>query len=328
MLTPTKEKTWNYSVNNAVNTGVLLTDASYIMYGIKAALVAAGWTVQMSSNRASYGAADYWASYANVVWTTNAVGSWIVLRNAQLAGGAFEVLLVCDGYGGTSPGVGLSVASSAFSGGSLTAAPTATNVKAMTTMSSDRIASGTAAKQWHVIYSSDLQVTRVFVTGGGAVNLYWAFEKLKTPPGNIAEIDNWNATAMHGSSGTGVATVAQLNASTANSTGFYNASTAAIPHGYTCESYNGTTLAGLVTAYSPEEHGSNQIWPAWPVGIVGYNIGLTPPWVYEPRGQLYDVLWGPNTLITGSTYDGAGSKTWVKMGALWQPWSGASPVIS
>jgi hypothetical protein len=335
MLTPTKEKTWLGLTNYSINSGVLLTDAQATAFKIIDYLISIGWTCVMSSNHTSYGAARYINSAADWVYGySNAVGSWIVLQNpgglgpttAQLLLYSYDAVAQCSDCCRFSPG-GL------YTGGNTTTLPTATDEIAIKTTGDSTVQSigGTAAQKYlNILYSSDFACTRIFVCQGGYCAFYMMIEKLKSPPANTATADNWHI--WYAPSGCGTVadkpTIAYMWSSSAYGFGRYSATPLTLAHWHTGPSLNGGHLGNLVTAPMPEQSVAGTTWPAWPIGIAAYNISGSPSFVYEDRGQLYDIAWGCASQVTGSTYDSAGSKSWVKMGSIWIPWDGSTPMIA
>jgi hypothetical protein len=333
MLTPTKEKTWLGLTNYSINSGVLNTDTSNTLFQIIDYLISIGWTCISSSNHTSYGAARYINSYSDVKYpSTSVVGSWIVLQVPGVAFGLGQLLIYSySGYGNASDGIHFSPGG-LYTGGNLTTIPTATDNVIIKIANNDQQAIGWSATQKYlnILYSSDFACTRIFVCQGGKCAFYMMLEKIKSPPANIATDDNWHAWCSPGGCGSSVdrPTIANMWSSSAYGFGRYSATPLTLAHYHTGPSTNGGHLGNLVTAPLPEQSVAGTTWPAWPIGIAAYNISGSPSFVYEDRGQLYDIAWGCASQVTGSTYNSAGSKTWVKMGSLWIPWDGSTPMIA
>lgn len=80
------------------------------------------WTVERSSNGTLFGAADYWNTLADIVWSSSGNHSWIVLYNATL--GARICLDVAGGAAGYPLLPVFASAPWTFTGGTLSARPT------------------------------------------------------------------------------------------------------------------------------------------------------------------------------------------------------------
>ena len=173
----TNEKTWLFNVNQfnaaGANRGV---DSQNILYTIVNTLrtIGAGalWTVKLSSNSVTSGAADYWTLSTNLVWVNNSGNhSWIVLHNTN----GFEILFDCiygNGEGMWNMAASLSP-SGGYAGGTISTAPTASD-------STPFLISGGATWRWidltttpgkasrtHVTISNDGQCTRIVVYAAG-----------------------------------------------------------------------------------------------------------------------------------------------------------------
>lgn len=80
MVLPTR--TWTVSPNNAFSDQTShLVQFQEACFGLKLALLGAGWTVQSSSNTSIADTSDNWATSADVVLGTSGNGSWIVVRS-------------------------------------------------------------------------------------------------------------------------------------------------------------------------------------------------------------------------------------------------------
>ena len=287
----------------------------------------------MSSNRTSYGAARYINTYADWVYYTSAVGSWVVLQlpaafgsgTAQLRMSAYSQANPSDLFQFSPAGL--------FTGGNLTTLPTATDaisIKMTSGSSTYALGCTTAQKYLNIMHSTDLLNTRIAMFQAGYCAFFMMIEKLKSPPANMATTDNWHIWCSLTGCGdvSDKPTIANMWSSSAFGFGGYSASSLVLAHYHMGPSVNAGHLGNRVTSPMPEQSVAGTTWPAWPIGISAYNVSGSPSFVYEERGQLYDIAWGCASQVTGSTYDSAGSKTWVKMGSLWLPWDGSTPMIS
>jgi hypothetical protein len=340
---PTLAKTWTFDTNNVVNTGAILTNVQTATLGIKNAFKAAGWTVKGSSNGtvAAMDGVDRWSVITDLVFgQSGSATSWIVLENAALAAGHFQLCLrpfyrVVTGH--YHYGINLTATSDvAFSGGSTTAAPTSTTQFTLAGLDSSgktfpgQVYPGPTAYQivWNVEASSDLECTRMQVMCAGACVSWWSFEKMKNPSSGMDDHRNYVATVYNfaGTSGTGsnLPTIANFSDDCAWSHCYVPSGASIVDRApyLTCECCADEPIVDLLTAGDPEDSGA---WPLCPIGVVSLN---SPALSYGRIGELYDMWWGATTMITGSTHPGDGSKQFVKMGGLVIPWDGTAPVIT
>jgi hypothetical protein len=172
------------------------------MWGIKEMFKTAGWTVVGSCGcdishvgsewTAGMDGVDRWINpdAVRVLDSTTTSWSWIVLRNAGInaTGQGYQLLISFDGSVDQAHYVTLFDSWSAgFTGGSITARPTATdemgmlnNQEYMYTRSA--VYSGTSTVGIHGLWTSDGSMTRIFATSHeGAdhyLNCIWCFERV------------------------------------------------------------------------------------------------------------------------------------------------------
>src|SRR5512137_2583886 len=94
------QKTWQYDVNHTVVGASMAAISAEVLLGIKQAMCGFAsnpWTVVASSNAVVANGSDNWNTVADIVWALSpGAHSWIVLEQAAMNGGAFQVLLTCD----------------------------------------------------------------------------------------------------------------------------------------------------------------------------------------------------------------------------------------
>lgn len=205
MAAPALQKTWEFKVNQDLNTlGSYLTDRQRLLRTIKDSLIdgvtfTTPWTVQGSSNGVAAGmdAVDRWLLNTDVIWdSAGSAHSWIVLRQAAL-GANVELLISCNTENrGNNPlylTVLLAVGGAGFAGGSTTADPTAaqtisavlqpTFVTAQAGIGLWMMGDSTATFNCalHVMLSDDGECTRVGVFVGGLPMLWLIVDKVNNP---------------------------------------------------------------------------------------------------------------------------------------------------
>lgn len=197
MVLPFKEKTWQYNVGTNIYNATSGVNNQNAIYAFKAALVGFGqnpWTVVGSSNRSVAGmdGVDRWIGQSSIN-LSNAVGSWIVLKQTGISS-TFQILLTCSNL--TNP-MQISFSPVAgFTGGSITAFPTATDSVVVSGNSLNfRHAEGNAIL--NVMQTTDGYCTRAWMyingTPGGTS---WCFhaEKIKNPVQGLTRdyfVANW-----------------------------------------------------------------------------------------------------------------------------------------
>jgi hypothetical protein len=206
MAAPTLQKTWQFKVNQDLNTlSNWITDRQQLLRTIKNSLIdgvtfTTPWTVRGSSNGVTAGmdATDRWAADSDVVWNSaTSAHSWIVLRQSGL-GTNIDLLISCSTQNqGNNPlylTVLVAVDGVGFTGGSTTADPTATTT--LKTMLQPTFASPSqdGLGHWmrgndttsfncalHVLMSNDGQCTRVGVFVGGLPVLWLIIDRVRNP---------------------------------------------------------------------------------------------------------------------------------------------------
>jgi hypothetical protein len=333
MPLPTLDKTWAFSVNNVcgnmINRDVDGQDAIYKMIN---ALIAAGWVVVGSCDSLAYGNNDG----VNRITAANKfvfgyggaqVKSWIILKNAALApnammclwgetwgagGGAHELWFSTTGFG-TAYG-GTDGTTLLCPGG---AAATTWKIYQGSLLWSNNAMQCTM----HVMYSSDLECTRVIFTDAsiipsGIVIGYLAMEKAKEPsaawtvPVFVTCVGNWvtynnGQYLIPGQFGNGTFAGSKMGGTLLNLQ-------------YTGEGTTNKLLCentGLVTVDD-----ASTGWPFFPVGLCCPTVGHRN-W---KKGKVYDLWWGSVGVLGGDTYPTTvGSKRkFVQINQLIFPWDG------
>jgi hypothetical protein len=204
MAAPALQKTWQFSVNQDLNTlGSYTTDRQRLLRTIKNSLIGfalSPWTVRGSSNGTTAGmdAVDRWVNNTDLNWNSaSSAHSWIVLRQAGL-GTNIDLLISCNTKDqGNNPRyltVLIAVDGVGFTGGTTTADPTATETISTLLQPSFTSPVQTGLGYWmrgdnastfdcalHCLQSSDGQCTRVGVFVGGSPVMWLILDKLRNP---------------------------------------------------------------------------------------------------------------------------------------------------
>lgn len=328
MALPTLIKTWQYNVNitDAVSTGGYGTT----MFAWKQALTGFGsnpWTVVSSSKGdGTFGAVDHWVDVASCNIHGNGVNhSWIVLQQAALAGGAFQMCVDLKKTGGNQSSIMEVVISEGglFTAGSATARPTATD-EVLTS-------EGVGQSMWtggqnltvnpgrmHIQMSTDGKITRWWIYVAGAGHSFYSIEEPKNPVSGwttpwicVAPVNRYAATAYTPSyiylNDINVLTSVRYNGAKHNvfltSEGFVS------------------SMCGQTQTYANDLDGNS--WPFFPIGIF-----CTTAAARGRHGALTDIWWGSVTRGDGDNYPADVSRQFVQVGDLIAPWNGTLMLIS
>jgi hypothetical protein len=193
MTALSKTKTWAHTnVSVADGAGPTPTGAQtnadignrQLLYDIKIALVAGNWSVVSSSGWTgaafTAGAGDNWGTSTGVNWIVSGEHGWIVLQNNAISTG-FQICLDLNYAETTTEKIDMWVSyASGFTGGTVSARPTATdewksldNVSWMSGANSNRGAS--------IFLSSDGECTRFVTSRNTGFLRLWCFEKFPSP---------------------------------------------------------------------------------------------------------------------------------------------------
>ena len=334
MAIPAPEKTWQYDVNQQTfASGDKKTDNHSSLLLVKNSLIGFGtlpWTVIASSNSIVANASDNWTVVGDLVNATPPTAhSWIQLRQTGL-GATTEVVLALDVTNSDgSFGPSLYMSGVGFTGGSITARPTATDEVTVKSGSSSWLgatASHTTFDTFvHVMQSTDGECTRVFVyssiygeqatgvlrqTGPGGL---WIIDKMKNPRPSltlpVVFVEN------HGNFGSG------------NPAGRYNVIFDAVSaYGRTAtteytawlstQGFQGEALGRIATHNRVISDFSGEV-PATKIGIVSETPGAR-----GKKGDLFDIWFGNERIESGTTFPVGATRTHAKHGDLIVPWNG------
>jgi hypothetical protein len=319
----TKEKTWQYSVNNTVAAlGAITTTHARLLRSIKNTLLAFGtlpWTVVGSSNSVAAGldAVDRWAADGNLVWANEGnAHSWIVLKQTGI-GSNFQLLINCSPADTWNRVVNVIASPNAgFTGGSTTARPTATDEVDLNVSNNEYWAGSHSADGqfvYHVMQSTDGQCTRILTARAGAVCGFWLLDKAKNP------VTGWTypfVGIVKGDTTGDVATIATLAATSAKFAGW---GTAYMNMYATHEVANSNNIPTLSTV--PNDLSTK--YPVFPIGLLSETAGQR-----GRHGDLFDLWWGLTAVATGDFYPGDASKQFVQLGDVIFPWNGGAITLT
>jgi len=322
MTLPALSKTYQFNVGQAITAqGTALATNRRILRTIKNTLIGFGtnpWTVRYSCDSSSAGSAgdgvDKWAADSNLVWANSgSAHSWMVLRQTGIATN-YEICISCENASANGSSITLVVSpSAAFTGGSTTARPTATDeIAILSNAVWGGVWSTDAASVIQAMQSTDGQVTRVLVHVSNTVRTFWSFSK---PANAISGWSNPSLAVALGSASTGVITYANLNTA-ANGKSKVGSTTCSFY--MTGEAFGGSMLG--------QQMGKGQISNNWP--IAGIGLASATALCVDRYGTVYDLWWGADTASEGATYPDDATRTFVQFGVLVFPWDGSVVVTS
>jgi hypothetical protein len=325
MTLPTLDKTWEFDLNNVLNSGVAVTNIKDALLALKTAIVAAGWSVVASSDAVAYGNSDKWIDTGDLVWNTAAnARSWCELQ-ADFGLNVFRVLLECQTSSVASyPGsLKVSVAQDAFTGGTTTVSPTSTSETIISTAASSAATqffpNNTTQTVWHSINSDDHECFRWILCQSSKATSFLIFDRMKNPL--VTEPNEYVAAAKKwANSATDKTTLANFN--TAAGLAAWDSGNGAVSYYMTVEFCGTTPITTGLNGVNPDD---GSAWPLCPIGLVTLT---DTSFAYGRNGEIYDLWWGCSSAapgpITGSAYDGAGSLEFAQFGHLVFPWDGAT----
>ncbi len=319
MALPTLSKTWQHSINQAVTAqGSAIATEKRIFRTIKNLLIgfaSNAWTVRGSGNATTgaLDAVDRWTTDADL--TKNTAGnahSWIVLRQTGIATN-FEICI--DLASATANTATLVVSpAAAFTGGTNTARPTATD-EIVIISASNVFSNVDATHQIHAQQSTDGACTRISIFRGTTNECaFWLFDKPLNPPAG------WTnpSVSIALNSLTAIATVNSTLVGTAFARG---RGTATINIALTGEAQNTSQLSQLADIGTVADD-TDSAWPFFPVGLISVTAS-NRGW----KGTLADLWWSPVSVADADTFpNDAANRQFVRFGGLLFPWTGSTDV--
>lgn len=318
MATPVKVKTWQ-QVSNGIRSlnmsvpamGTALGCNRRVLRTIKDALL--GFALNTAVTRYSCdsitaGAAgdgiDRWTTDANLVWSgTN--HSWYVFRFPGLPG-PFEMCIALNAAIATGVSATIVFSNNAFTGGTTSARPTATeefaSILAPGTWS---LISGNFSSRVSVQMTSDGECCIITVAANGVQSSNFIFGKLQNPvTGFTFPHYNYVRTDTTPVSLTSSDPVRYRHA------GVYGSARFAGEASGIAASNNDAAVAAA--------NGISGEWPIAPVSLWSTTAAMT-----GRHGTLFDIYMGLSAVATGDTYPIA-TADWAQFGTILIPWDGGT----
>lgn len=320
MPLPSYTKTWQLTRNSTVagQASVTATHQKLVKSIIDAllALSILPPTVRYSCNGTTAGTAgdgvNRWSTDSSLVWAGSGAHSWMVLRFSGITS-TFEVcfdLLNSNTYVMTI----VMSQSAAFTGGTTSARPTATDEVVLLSAGNYGAATTAIQHRFSVLQSTDGQCCRVLLCFSGGPTGLWLFEK----PANATNgWTNPNFGLIYGNTGSITASISNLNTLGRSRIGSTTATMQLL-----CEG----TSSGAAIADSTWGNAANDIdgsWPLFPVGIASTTVGTK-----GRHGTLQDIYWGSQAIATAEGYPADGTNRWIQVGGLVLPWGEDSTGLS
>lgn len=324
MALPSLAKSYQFKVNQAFPAlGTALADNRALLLGIRDGLKGVGswtdgagspfsptnvWTTRYSCDSVAAGSAgdgvDRWVSASNLVWNNaGSAHSWYVLRQTAIATN-YELLISLEGAAANGVLITVVVSpSAAFTGGTTTARPTATDEIVLLNNAQWNNLTGDLSAVLHVESSTDGQVTRVWIYQNNVVVAFWAFEKPQLP------VSSWSNPSIAMILGNVAPTLANIN-SAAN----WNAKGVSTMALYGTVESIGT---GPLPSQMPAPNDISGNWPFFGMGLFSLTAANR-----GRHGNPFDLWWGLTAANEADGYpSGAPVKQFVQVGDLILPWN-------
>lgn len=331
MSLPTLTKSWQFAVNQSFTAGITLAICRTFVRAVKNQLIGAGgltwtdgtgttttpignWTVIGSSNGVASGldAVDRWAADADLVWNTaGSAHSWIVLQQTGISS-TFQVMISCDS--GTPALATIVVSHNAFTGGSITANPTAVGSSTVLNQAAYGMG-GAGTLRLHVMRTTDGSCTRFVTAIGGVVTGLHILDKMgNKTAGVVADYIGWSVGSSNGITPAST----DINHSTNANAKFFGVSAAS--------AFMATEGWGAGPSYAQVGGASNftSASPILPVCLWSTTVSNR-----GRIGTLVDGWLGLSTNATGTAYPDTGTtRQFVQHGVFITPWNRTTPAMS
>ena len=319
MTMPSITKTYQFSKGIYGAGLTLIDDSKAFQLGLKNALIgfaSSPWTVSGSSNSVAAGIDGYdrWLTASNLVWANSGIAhSWIVLRQTGILS-TFELCIDLN-YSSGNHVASIVVSPNAFTGGSITARPTATNERVLISTTAFLQTANSFPNGLAVMQSTDGYVTRIItMSKDGWIAPYLSFEVPKNPVSGWTS--PWLATCYTNISG--VSNTSAGFSATARYVG--RVGTTDFTAFLGGEGFNGTLLHKLNRANS-----YTQQYPILPISVISETGGAR-----GRIGELMDAWWitpSNNDITAISLWPDGTSRAYIQLGEMLFPWDGSWPNI-
>lgn len=319
MAAPVAIETWN-NLHISATAAALNDRRRELMFKIKDALITGvnqgEWTVAASSDSVVADTNDNWIAETNLVWNTAGnIHSWIVLQQAKMGGGFFQLCIDLNYVYISSNKAEFYVShSGAFVNGTITNRPTATDEQFVNynTQSSWGPGTNLVSMGANILKTTSGKCTRVLVNIDGDIYGYWIIDEPKdkrdfwdtpyialvTGEGRIPSYDYYfNYAIFH----------AQVDAEN-------------LKCFLTCEGFGIKQALPEDVLFGTSDYNSE--WVCCPAGIMSNSTTRR-----GRLGEVKDWWWVSDNLNTGDCMPGDASKAFVVIGEMLQPWDGSAMVI-
>lgn len=203
---PNPSRTWTISINqtfsSTVDQQIQFREACY---ALKALMVAAGWTVTLSSDGTTAGAADYWTSAAALEINTTGSGAWCVLTSpgGWSSSTASILLYINNASADTTPqGFVVRGTNGSYTGGSVSALPTASTAETAISSAPQALGHTTAVDARYATWRSSRGDVALMVKTAGAATVtnYIALTSNVDGNGGGLGANRWWVTQVSGTS--------------------------------------------------------------------------------------------------------------------------------
>lgn len=319
MALPTKEKTWQFTLNQTIPIAdTPLIQSQKILWAIKEAMkgfASNPWVVVSSSNSSSAGVGDNWTTFANVVFNSGN-HSWIVLQQDGIATG-FQLLIDNNSAAIGYPSNFYVSPSAGFTGGNISTRPTATDELYL--YGANRLWGGTnvyPGGSVSVLQSTDGECTRVVILGSNTDRGMWILDRLKNPIADMVAQD-W-VVGIYSTNATTTPCMETADWIGASQLQVWRNSMLCSAM-MTLEGQGSDTLTGYWTG--PDEvTGDYLIFPP--------GVFVTTPGARGRVAEIYDLWWGSEVFGPGVVlYPNAGTKLFSQFHDVILPWDGVSTPI-
>lgn len=290
----------------------MLTTNRALVLWLKTALVGfatSPWTVVSSSNGVTAGAGDSWTTEADLVWANPGTAhSWICLAHPAGFQVVFDLSTEAGHAAGSSRRFYVSP-SAGFSGGSITACPTAADAYGYAVGYWSAAQQNNVRTVWHVSHSS--AGTRIVAHYNNAHAATYVFDSLADTVAGLSSPTVLLATILAG----------QQAYSFLGSDFVYHRQGAITYQGrLTSEGIRSQDLAEYLGGYPND---IDNTWPLYPLGFASNTAG-----VRGRHGRLVDLWLGSSAIAEGSMYPGDGSRQFAQFSGFVFPWNGTLPIIA